>query len=202
MIQQVAVEVEFVIEEFAVQRAEGAESVGGEECFIGAVVGNHNFGPVNHGRHDKMEFMFAGGEGIAFGNDFYAAVHIEGEELLHHFQCFFVADEGGFGISFADDFKNGGVVRFHMVDDDIVKRSAVQHMGEVFHEQAADGMVYRIEKDGFFVIKKIGVVRNAFGNGKYIFKKLQTAVVAADPGQIIGDFFYTVHIFFLSSDNL
>ena len=53
VIQPVSLEIHLVGEQLAVQRAEGAEGVGGKEAAVGDVEGHHGLRPVNHRRAHK-----------------------------------------------------------------------------------------------------------------------------------------------------
>ena len=62
-------EIDLVVEQMSVERAEGAEGVGREKHFVGQIVGHHDLGPVDHGRHDEGELVLAGAELVTLGND-------------------------------------------------------------------------------------------------------------------------------------
>ena len=53
-------EIDLVVEQMSVERAEGAEGVGREKHFVGQIVGHHDLGPMHHRSHDEGEFMPAG----------------------------------------------------------------------------------------------------------------------------------------------
>ena len=65
LVNVVGEEIDLVVEQMSVERAEGAESVGGEKYLVGGVIGHHDLRPVYHGRHDKGKLMTAGAEGVA-----------------------------------------------------------------------------------------------------------------------------------------
>ena len=61
-----------------------------------------------------------------------------------------------------EDFLNrGGVVRLHVVDDQIVQGTAVQNGLDIGEELAADRPVGGVEQDGFLVQQDVGVVADA-----------------------------------------
>ena len=133
-VDEVTVEVEFVVEDLPVEGTESTEGVGGEKGLVGAVVSDHNFGPMDHRSHHEVELMFAGGKAVAFGNDLHSAVDVEGKELFHHLYGLVVADESCFGIGFGNHFGGGGVVGFHMIDDHVIKGFAVQYVFKIFQK--------------------------------------------------------------------
>ena len=85
------------------------------------------------------------------------------------------------------------MVGLHVVYDDIVQRSPVQHKFQILKELAADGQVHRVEQDGFFVQQDVGVVAHALGDGVDVFKQSQPPVAGTDPVQIVLNFFDAVH---------
>lgn len=54
-------------------------------------------------------------------------------------------------------------------------------------------MVDRVEQDGLFVQNDVGIVAHAARDGIDVFEQRQPPVVAADPVEILGHFFHTVH---------
>lgn len=41
------------------------------------------------------------------------------------------------------------MVGLHVVNDDVVQRTAAEDMGEVLKELTGDGLIHRVEQDGF-----------------------------------------------------
>ena len=93
------VKVQLVGKQRTIERVEGAESIGGEEYFVGLVVGEHDLRPVHHRRHDKLKLMLAGGERIVFLHDDRAIEHVLIKKLADHLAGFSGADDLGVRIT-------------------------------------------------------------------------------------------------------
>ena len=191
--QPVVLEVVLVGEEVAVQRAEGAEGVGGEERAGGDVEAHHDLGPVDHRRHDEREGVLAEAHRVALFHEDGAGVDVEGEVVLDHVADLLVADDLRVGIAQHGVLQGLGVVGLHVVHDDVVERTAVQGIGDVLEELAGDGVVDGVEQDGLLVEQDVGVVAHAAGDGVDALKQRQSAVGRADPKQIVIDLHGAMH---------
>ena len=191
--QPVVLEVILIGEEIAVQRAEGAEGVGGEERAGGDVEAHHDLGPVNHRRHDEREGVLAEAHRVALVHEDRAGVNVEGEVVLDHVADLLVADDLRVRIAEHGVLQRLGVVGLHVMHHDVVERTAVQGIGDVLEELAGDGVVDRVEQDGLLVEQDVGVVAHAAGDGVDALKQSQPPVRRADPKQIVIDFHCAVH---------
>ena len=194
LIQVLGKEIGLVGEEAAVQRAESAEGVGGEENAVRAVVAHHDLGPVHHGRHHKVQLMPAGGERVTLLDQLHPRVPVTGEKLREHGLDFGIADDGHFRMPQHQPLQRGGVVRLHMVDHKIVQRPAAQRGVDIFKELLIDGLVRRVEEHRLLVQKQIGVVGHAPGAGENTLEADQTPIVGADPDQIFLNLTCAIHI--------
>ena len=138
-------EIDLVVEQMAVERAEGAEGIGREKHFVGQIVGHHDLGPVNHGRHDEGELVLAGAELVAFGDDVVFKRIRQGEELAEHGLYLRVADDGDLGVAQGKLLDRCRMIRLHMRDHKVIKLSSAQSVGEVFKKRATDGLVDGVE---------------------------------------------------------
>ena len=186
-------EIDLVVEQMSVERAEGAEGVGREKHFVGQIIGHHDLGPMHHRSHDEGEFMLAGAELVTLGNDVVFKRVRQGEELAEHGLDLRVADYGDLGVTQGKLLYRRSVVRLHVGNDKIIELPSAQSVGEVFKKRAADGLVNGVEQNGLFVIEQICVVGNAVGNAVNALKAGKAAVICADPGQIFGNFSGAVH---------
>ena len=177
----------FIGKQPAVERAEGAESIRGEEHLVRHIVGHHRFRPVNHRGHDEGEGMAAGAQRVALLDDERAAVNLKVEELTDHDDGLCVAHHRHLRMAQHQLGQRRRVVGLHVVDDYIVEHFAVQRVLQIFKEQAADGGVYRVHQHGLLILHEVGVVRNAARDREHVFKQSQTAVAAAHPDQIFFD---------------
>ena len=85
VVDPVAVKVHLVGEQLAVQRAKGAEGVGGEQHAVGGVERDHGLGPVDHGGLHESNRVVAEGVGVTLLNfDELVAVDVEAELAHDH----------------------------------------------------------------------------------------------------------------------
>ena len=136
--QPVVLEVILIGKEVAVERAEGAEGVRGEERAGGDVEAHHDLGPVDHRRHDEREGVLAKAHRVALFHEDGAGVDVKGEVVFDHLGDLFVADDLRVGIAQHGVCQRLGVVGLHVVNDDVVERTAVQGIGHVLKELTGD----------------------------------------------------------------
>ena len=144
-------EVALVGEDAAVERAEGAEGVRGEEYLVGLVVGHHDLGPVDHRGHDEGELVAAGGEAVALLDEVQPLGEVGGEEAREHVADLGVADYLRLGVAQGYVLDGGGVVGLHVGDDQVVEFAPSQLVGDVVEEVVGHGLVDRVEEDGLLV---------------------------------------------------
>ena len=82
------------------------------------------------------------------------------------------------------------MVRFHMLNNEIVQFAAVQQVFYIFQKFIAAALIHRVDNARFFIVKEIRVVRYAFGNRKNPFKHCGCKIVAPHPVYTILEFFY------------
>ena len=187
-------EVDFIGEDPAVEGAEGAEGVGGEEDAVGGVEGHHDLRPVDHRREDEVERVTAGAELVPFADGLNPGTEVDAaEELGDQLLDLIVADDLCLGVAGDKEFKRCRMVGFHVAYDKIVKLSAVETVGDIVKKGLIYGFVYRVEKNGLFVKQQIGVVGHPVGNSVYSFKTDKTSVICADPDQVVKDFSGAMH---------
>ena len=149
---------------------------------------------MHHRRHDEREGVLAEADRVALVYDDGAGVNVKGEEVADHLADLLVADDLRFRMAQHHVAEGLGVVRLHVMDDDVVERAAVEHVFEVFEELAGDGVIDGVEQDGLLVQHDVRVVGNAAGNGVDALKQRQTAVRRADPEQIVCNLDSAVHV--------
>ena len=103
------------------------------------------------------------------------------------------ADKGRLRMAQQQLGKRAAVIRLHVLHDEIIQRTSVQAVRHVFKKDLADRGVDRVKQDGFFVQQQIGIVGNAVRNGIDALKQRQTAVVAADPEQVVLNLANAIH---------
>jgi hypothetical protein len=78
------------------------------------------------------------------------------------------------------------VIRFQMVDYEVIERPVAEHKVDIFEVLPADSPVRRVKQDGLLVEKQIGVVGNAYAVKRVnVFKEVEAMLVGADPIQIV-----------------
>ena len=183
IIKPIPFKIHFIREDAAAQGTKGTKGIGREEGASGRIKGDHGLRPVDHRRGDKGNGVLSEFAGIAFGNHFGAVIHAE-PELTHEIKGFLITDDLGLRVTDEDFLKACRVVRFHMVDNQVIQGTASKDGFDIFQELTADRPVSCIEKNRFFVQKDVGIVGYAPRNGMNIFKKFQAAIVSANPVQI------------------
>ena len=183
--EPVLLKVHLVGKEIAVKRAEAAEGIRGKQRAGNRVIGHHDLGPVDHRRHDKGQRMPADVQGVAFPNQNAAVGNIAGKKLVQDQRGRQRADHLGVRIAHQHLGNGGAVVRLHVVHNEIVQISPVQHRREVFKELTGHRAVHRVHQNRLFVQDHIGVVRHAAWDGIHVLKQLDTAVAHADVGNVV-----------------
>ena len=187
-------EIDFVGKDVAVHRAERAERIRGVEHLVGCIVGHHRFRPMHHRRHYECERMPAGRERVHFLNEQRTAVHVEREELVNHLQCLRIADDLDLGMAQYQFLHRAAVVGLHMIDNQIIERSSIQRVLEVFKENITDAAIHRVQQHGLFIQQQIRVVRNTARDRVNIFKQRKSPVASANPDHIRRNLLYTIHV--------
>ena len=137
--------------------------------------------------------MPAGRERVHFLDELQTAVDVKREEVLHHRARLGVADDGQLRVA-QDELADGrGMVRLHMLHDEVVELPPAQHMVDVLKEQAADGLIAGVEQHRFLVQQQVGVIADAVGQRIGILKQVQPPLTRADPIEIFGHFPDTIH---------
>ena len=170
VVEPFGLEVHLVCVQVAVQRAEGAERVGGVERLRRHIVGHHRLRPVDHGRHDERERVPAGTQRVHLADDHGAGLDVEREEVFDHRERFLIADDLHIGVTQNEILHQRAVVGLHVVDDQIVERAAGEHVLDVFKENAAHRAVGGIQQHCLFIEQQIRVIAHAARDGVDVFK--------------------------------
>ena len=120
---------------------------------------------MDHGCHHKMEFVGAGGKLRGFVHQLHLVKGLLGEEVFQHDQHLVVGDNGGVRIAEQQLADSCGMVRLHVLNDEIIQGAAAQNMLNVFKEHAGNGCIYCVKQNGFLVQQQIGVIGNTVGHG-------------------------------------
>ena len=137
---------------------------------IGQVIAHDDFRPVNHRSFDELQGMFAESQLIAFLDSHITVRHGCAEKLFKQFERLGLADNFGIRIFFQQCYCRAGMIRFHVLQDKIIKFAAMKQIFNIFQEFITAAFVHGIDDAGLFVINEIGVVRNSFRNRENPFK--------------------------------
>ena len=194
LVQIIGHEIALVGKEAAVEGAEGAEGIGGEEDLVRLVIAHHDLGPVNHGGHKEGKFMPAGGEDTPLFHQVNPVGQVQPpEKLTQHGFDLVVAEDAGLRMAQQQALHCGGMVRLHMGDDQVIQGPAAQGVLQILKEGLINRLVYGIKQDGFLVQQQVGIVGNTVRNAIHALETGQAAVVSAHPNQIVRYFSGAVH---------
>ena len=175
-----------------VQRAELAESVRAEEDLVGTVVGHHHLGPVDHGGGDECQNMGAKIQRVVFFHGDRAVGIVNTGEILHHGKGFGRRHDLCFRICLCKGFDPGGMVRFHVVHDQIIGFASGQGSIEICQPFRYEMAVSGVHDSDPVVQDHIGIVSHAFRNSIHTFEEIDVVIVHADVSDIVCDVAHVV----------
>ena len=170
-----------------VQGAELAKAVGGEQNFLGALIADHDFRPVDHGSHDEGQGVVTQLQGVALVDDHLAALEVEVIELFHHGEQLGVGDELHVGILLRQLLDAACVVRFHVVDDQVVRQTACQSLLHIGQPLGGLAGVYGVHDGDLVVHDDIRVIGDAVGHDILALEQVDGLVVHAHVQDRIGN---------------
>ena len=94
--------------------------------------------------------------------------------------------------------ERSAVIRLHVVYDDVVERTAVQHSLDVFEEYPANCVIYGIEQDGLLVHNQVRIVGNAERNRVAVLKLSESTVAGSEIPERIAHLNCLMHNFSFS----
>ena len=177
----------------SVQCTEASESICGEKDFFAFLISNHDFWPVYHRCEIKTQRMGTKGNRIIFLYGDGLAIQICVIKLFGKCQSFGIPHNFQIREPQQKFFDIGTVVRLHVIDDQIVQRTSVQDIVNIFQELMGNRGIHCVDQCCFFICDQVGVVRNTPRYGKQVFKKCQSAVIAAYPAYCVIQFSRAVH---------
>ena len=148
-----------------VECAELAERIGAEQDLVCIVIGHDDLGPVDHRRGDKVQRVGAQRQGVPLLDDD-AAVRVVGAEIgLHHVERLGRRDDGRAGVRLRERGDGAGMVRLHVLHDQVVGRTLAQCGGDLGRGQCQRCIPGRDQRGhaGRFAhdVTQVGVVRGA-----------------------------------------
>ena len=184
-------DVNFIVEDTAVERAEAAEGIAGEEDAIGRIIGHHRLGPMHHGREMKTQLMLAQIERIAIVDD--VNILRDAVEFFEKTDGLLVADDREVRKVIEQQAHRTGVIRLHVVDDEIVDRTLSQRLQDLHAKVIEGGVLDRIDERDLVVADDGAVVGDAARQGPQTLEEVGIAIVDADPKDRVGDRYRPVH---------
>ena len=172
----------------SVERAKLAESVGGKEHLILAVVGHDDLGPVNHGSRYKVQCMRAEGKRVTFADDHALIRKVSAEEIFHHCKRLRGSDHGDARICLDEIHDVRGVVGLHVLDHEIIGAFRAEHVLNVIEPFVREACVYRVHNGDLFVHDDVRIVAHTVRYLVLSFKKVYLSVVNADVKNIVRNF--------------
>ena len=170
-----------------VQSAELAEAVGGEKNLVRRVIGDHDFGPVDHGGHVEAQGVAAQGKSVALCHGDAALGTVGAEELLHHDEGLAGGDDGGLRIEPEEIGNVGRMVRLHVLHDQIVRPSAAENGFQIVQPFVGETGVHRVHDGDLLVQNDVGIVGHAVGHRVLALEQVHLMVVYADIKNVVGN---------------
>ena len=169
-----------------VQSAELSETVRGEQNLIPGIIGHEDLWPVYHGRRDEVERMRAEFQRVAFADDDAAVRKVRAEEILHHRKCLRRRNDLRVRILACKRHDVCRMVRFHMLDDQIIGLASGQRVFEIVKPFMFETGVDGIEHGDLPIHHDIGIVCHAVRYDILSLEQVDRMVVDADIKNGIG----------------
>ena len=170
-----------------IQRAELAQSVGGEQHLVRAVIGDDHLRPVYHGGRQEGEGVAAQRQRVALAHHQAAVGVVAAVELLHHPERRLRGHHHGGGVGVHKAHDVGAVIRLHVLHHQIVRRAALQRRRQAVHPLLAEMGVHRVHHGDLLVQNDVGVVGHAQRHVVLPLKQCHLMVVDADIPDIVAD---------------
>ena len=193
LIQLFAEKVSLIGKQAAVESAECAEGICREQQLVCYVIGHHHFRPVHHRCHHKGEAVFARREGVPLFHNLDSARQVHVKKLAQHGLDLAVAYDRHVRIAGQQSLNGIGVVRLHVVNNQIVQLSAVQGILHILKECLIYCFIHGVKQHRFLILQQIGVIGYAVRNAVNTLKAGKPAVVRPYPGQVLGYFSCKMH---------
>ncbi len=119
------------------------------------------------------------------------------EEVFQHGLGLAVAHKLHTGVARDEGVYRGGMVRLHMRNDEVIRRSAAERIGEIFKIRLIHSLVHRVEHGDLIIEHHVRVIRHAIRHAVHALEAGKPPVVSADPDKIIKDFSCAMHKYYL-----
>ena len=183
---------------FPVQSSELSEAVGGEKDLVCIVVCDHDFRPVYHRRGNERQRVPAELQGVSLPYDHAPVFELRPEEVLHHGESFCGGYYHRFRIGLHEIHDVCRMVRFHVLDHQIVRLSSVQSLPKIVQPLMCEIAVHRIHDGGLLIEDEIGVIRHAVGDFVLSLEQVDPVVVHSDIDYVAGDLHLVLSLYVYS----
>ncbi len=113
---------------------------------------------------------------------------------LEHLYRMFVSHNLNIGVAVDQQPDRSGVVRFHMIDDQVINRFVTQHCCHFLKKKIGIADIHRIDQCPFLVVDDISVIGDPMRQRPEIFEEMFRAVVHPHVIHIFGNFKWFIHI--------
>ena len=165
-----------------------AKSVGTKEHLVGGLVGEEHLGPVHVGSTDKRQAVAAQVEHIALFDDHLALGEVGAKVVDHHAEGAHACHDLRLGIALHKGGDTGGMIGLHVMDNQVVGRTAIERGLEVAEPLVDKASVDRIGDSNFIAQDNIAVVCHAvLGHVVLALEQIDVVIVDANVADILGD---------------
>ena len=123
----------------------------------------------------------------ALGGDDLAVGVIGAEELFHHDKRLRCRHNARVRILGGEAGDVGGVVRLHVLHDEVIRLTVAQHLLHILQPFVAEARIHRIHHSDVIVQNHIRIIRHSVFDNVLTFEQVDVVVVHADIGNIFGD---------------
>ena len=163
-----------------IQSAELAEAVSGEQDLLGRLIGHHDFRPVNHGSEHEVQLVLAQIQNVAVSHfDGLADLDVR-EVLSNHLEGLLVAYHYRLGVLLHEGLDGSGMVRLHVLDDQIIRSHAPQSQFDVLQPLLSLPLVDGIHDRDLVIDDGVGIVSHTVGHDILALEQVDIVVVGAD----------------------
>ena len=163
-----------------IARAELSESVRRKQRLVGFVIRHYYFGPMNHRSGDEFQRMRSEFESRAVADNDLTVGKIRAEELFHHNKRLLGRGDLRVRILLREKLDIRRMVGFHMLNDQIIGRSAVKRGFKVTCPLLSEIFVHGVKYGDFLVLDDVRIVRHTVRYVILSLEKVKFAVIDPD----------------------
>ena len=160
--------------------SEFAETVGGEQDLVGAVIGHHDLRPVDHRREHEGQHMPAERQAFPVLDLLPFCGGIQVKELVHHHEGLAVRDDRGVRIYLHKVLDIPSMVGFHMLDNQVIRLASAKSFRHIVQPLMGKMNVHRVHHGDLVVQQHIGIVGHAVRNDILSLEQVYLMVIHAN----------------------